>query len=93
MRKPARAPRFEYWQWRTTHSSYPLVVVWGDQSLEPVGGGSSVIVEECEHFAARELDCSITGRAKSTIVFICQNDNWYSPRWALVYEVFFALPQ
>src|SRR5271157_393589 len=90
--KPTGAPNFEYWQWRTAHGAHLFVVVRVNQALEPVGSGSSVIVEERDHLPARQLHRSIAGRAKVPIIFICHHDDWYWP-WALATEVFFAPPQ
>jgi hypothetical protein len=59
MRKPSGPPCFEYWQWRTAHGAYPFVAIWGNLSLQPVGGGNSVVVKERQHLAARELGRSI----------------------------------
>ena len=93
MWKPTGAPHFEYWQWRTTHGAYPFVFIRGNQPLQPIGSGISVVVEKCEHLPTRELGSSIASGAKVTVVFICQNDQWYRPCWALYPEEFFAPPQ
>ena len=91
--KPMGPPVFEYWPGRTSHGAYPLVFIRGNESFQPVGSGSSVVVEKGEHLSARELGPSIARRAKAAVVFICQNDYWHRPRSAAFPEVFFALPQ
>src|SRR5215470_15348806 len=93
VRKPTGSPHFEYRQWRTSHGAYPFVVIGGNQSFQPVGGGGSIVVEECEHLPARELGPGIASCAKVTVVFICQNGQRHCPCWALLPEIFFALPQ